>query len=213
MLEEIAQKGKKATLWRVLVALSIRRLGPPTARVIAANFGSLDNIAKSSVKELTSIDGVGPEIAQAVYDWFKQAQIAENWRSEILCAWKKAGVVGQVETSTLLQTLTGKTVVVTGSLQGFTRDTAKEAIVSRGGKASNSVSKNTYCVILGENPGSKATKAQELGIPMLNENQFNILLETGSLEEALQAETTLDESFDTSLDNVNTNTGENEMES
>lgn len=213
MLEEIAQKGKKATLWRVLVALSIRRLGPPTARVIAANFGSLDNIAKASVKELTSIDGVGPEIAQAVYDWFKQAQIAENWRSEILCAWKKAGVVGQVETSTLLQTLTGKTVVVTGSLQGFTRDTAKEAIVSRGGKSSNSVSKNTYCVILGENPGSKATKAQELGIPMLNENQFNILLETGSLEEALKAETTLDESFDTSLDNVNTNTGENEMES
>lgn len=186
MLEEIAQKGKNAALWRVLVALSIRRLGPPTARLIAAKLGSLENIANTSVEELTKIDGVGPEIAQAVYDWFKQAKDSSNWRFEVLHAWQEAGVVGKVETSSLAQTLAGKTVVVTGSLQGFSRDEAKEAIVSRGGKASGSVSKNTYCVILGENAGSKATKAQELSIPMLNENQFSVLLETGSVEEALQ---------------------------
>lgn len=186
MLEEIAQKGKNAALWRVLVALSIRRLGPPTARLIAAKLGSLENIANTSVEELTKIDGVGPEIAQAVYDWFKQAKDSSNWRFEVLHAWQEAGVVGKVETSSLAQTLAGKTVVVTGSLQGFSRDEAKEAIVSRGGKASGSVSKNTYCVILGENAGSKATKAQELSITMLNENQFSVLLETGSVEEALQ---------------------------
>ncbi len=186
MLEEIAQKGKNATLWRVLVALSIRRLGPPTARLIAATLGSLENIANASVEELTQIDGVGPEIAQAVYDWFKQAQDSNNWRAEVLEAWKEAGVVGKVEATNLPQTLQGKTVVVTGTLQGFSRDEAKEAIMSRGGKASGSVSKNTYCVILGENAGSKATKAQELSIPMLNEQQFNILLETGSVEKALQ---------------------------
>lgn len=186
MLEEIAQKGKNAALWRVLVALSIRRLGPPTARLIAAKLGSLENIANASVEELTQIDGVGPEIAQAVYDWFKQAKDSSNWRFEVLHSWQEAGVVGKVETSSLAQTLAGKTVVVTGSLQGFSRDEAKEAIVSRGGKASGSVSKNTYCVILGENAGSKATKAQELSIPMINENQFSVLLETGSVEEALQ---------------------------
>lgn len=188
MLEEIAQKGKNASLWRVLVALSIRRLGPPTARLIAAKLGSLENIANASVEELTQIDGVGPEIAQAVYDWFKQAKDSNNWRAEVLEAWKEAGVVGKVENNELPQTLQGKTVVVTGSLQGFSRDEAKEAITSRGGKASGSVSKNTYCVILGENAGSKATKAQELGITMLNERQFGILLETGSVEKALQFE-------------------------
>ena len=187
MLEEIAQKGKNAPLWRVLVALSIRRLGPPTARLIAARFQSLDNIAHATVDELTNIDGVGSEIAQTVYDWFQKAQLEDNWRGEVLKSWKEAGVVGNIESSSLQQTLSGKTVVVTGSLQKFSRDSAKEAIISRGGKASGSVSNNTYCVILGANAGSKATKAQELGIPMLNEQQFNILLETGSLETALHS--------------------------
>lgn len=214
MLEEISQKGKSATLWRVLVALSIRRLGPPTARVIAEHFGSLDNISNASIEELTNINGVGPEIAQAVYDWFEKSKDPNDWRSEILRNWKEAGVVGNPDSSNKLeQTLSGKTVVVTGSLEDFTRDSAKEAISSRGGKAASSVSKNTYCVIIGENAGSKATKAQELGIPMLNEKQFKILLETGSLEKASQADLTLDEFIDTSLDNVNTNTKENEMES
>lgn len=195
MLEEIAQKGKSATLWRVLVALSIRRLGPPTARLIAARFGSIENISKASVEDLTQIDGVGPEIAQAVYDWFEKSKNPQDWRSEVLRKWNEAGVVGSSDSSnadSIEQTLSGKTVVVTGSLEGFTRDSAKEAISSRGGKAASSVSKKTYCVIVGENAGSKATKAEELGIPMLDENQFKILLNTGSIESALDSKYELD---------------------
>lgn len=195
MLEEIAQKGKSATLWRVLVALSIRRLGPPTARLIAARFGSIENISKASVEDLTQIDGVGPEIAQAVYDWFEKSKNPQDWRSEVLRKWNEAGVVGSSDSSnadSVEQTLSGKTVVVTGSLEGFTRDSAKEAISSRGGKAASSVSKKTYCVIVGENAGSKATKAEELGIPMLDENQFKILLNTGSIESALDSKYELD---------------------
>lgn len=195
MLEEIVQKGKSATLWRVLVALSIRRLGPPTARLIAARFGSIENISKASVEDLTQIDGVGPEIAQAVYDWFEKSKNPQDWRSEVLRKWNEAGVVGSSDSSnadSIEQTLSGKTVVVTGSLEGFTRDSAKEAISSRGGKAASSVSKKTYCVIVGENAGSKATKAEELGIPMLDENQFKILLNTGSIESALDSKYELD---------------------
>ncbi len=194
MLEEIAQKGKSAPLWRVLVALSIRRLGPPTARLIAARFSSIENIANATIEDLTQIDGVGPEIAQAVYDWFEKSKDSNDWRSEVLRKWKEAGVVGNdsAQSNNLEQTLSGKTVVVTGSLEDFTRDSAKEAIVSRGGKAASSVSKKTYCVIVGANAGSKEAKAEELGIPMLNENQFKILLKTGSVESALKNDITLD---------------------
>ena len=194
MLEEIAQKGKSAPLWRVLVALSIRRLGPPTARLIAAEFGSIKNIASATIEDLTQIDGVGLEIAQAVCDWFKKAQDPQDWRFNVLKKWKEAGVVGNdsAQSNNLEQTLSGKTVVVTGSLQDFTRDSAKEAIISRGGKASSSVSKKTYCVIVGSSAGSKASKAEELGIPMLDENQFKILLRTGSVESSLKNNITLD---------------------
>lgn len=194
MLEEISQKGKSAELWRVLVALSIRRLGPPTARAIASNFGSIENISNATIEDLTMIDGVGPEIAQAVYDWFKKSKDPQDWRSEVLRKWKEAGVVGNSNSSTtnLEQTLVGKTVVVTGSLEDFTRDSAKEAIISRGGKAASSVSKNTYCVVVGLNAGSKATKAKDLGLPMLDENQFKILLNTGSVDAALNSKTQLD---------------------
>ena len=93
MLEEIAQKGKSAPLWRVLVALSIRRLGPPTARLIAARFGSIENIANATIEDLTQIDGVGPEIALAVYDWFEKSKDSNDWRSEVLRKWKEAGAV------------------------------------------------------------------------------------------------------------------------
>ena len=150
MLEEIAQKGKSAPLWRVLVALSIRRLGPPTARLIAARFGSIENIANATIEDLTQIDGVGPEIALAVYDWFEKSKDSNDWRSEVLRKWKEAGVVGNdsAQSNNLEQTLSGKTVVVTGSLEDFTRDSAKEAIVSRGGKAASSVSKKTYLSLI-----------------------------------------------------------------
>ena len=176
MLEEI-EKAKQADLWRVLVALSIRRLGPPTARLIASAMGSLDAISKASVDDLTQIDGVGPEIAESVVHWFAAAREPGDWRGQTLAAWRAAGVgVGEAATSSLPQTLAGKTVVVTGSLEGFSRDSAKEAIVERGGKAAGSVSKKTDYVVVGANAGSKAAKAEELGIPMLDEAQFELLL-------------------------------------
>ena len=176
MLEEI-DKAKQADLWRVLVALSIRRLGPPTARLIASAMGSLDAISKASVDDLTQIDGVGPEIAESVVHWFAAAREPGDWRGQTLTAWRAAGVgVGEAATSSLPQTLTGKTVVVTGSLEGFSRDSAKEAIVERGGKAAGSVSRKTDYVVVGANAGSKAAKAEELGIPMLDEAQFELLL-------------------------------------
>ena len=176
MLEEI-DKAKQADLWRVLVALSIRRLGPPTARLIASAMGSLDAISKASVDDLTQIDGVGPEIAESVVHWFAAAREPGDWRGQTLTAWRAAGVgVGEAAKSSLPQTLAGKTVVVTGSLEGFSRDSAKEAIVERGGKAASSVSKKTDYVVVGANAGSKAAKAEELGIPMLDEAQFELLL-------------------------------------
>ena len=181
MLDEI-DKARHADLWRVLVALSIRRLGPPTARVIANTFGSLDAIERASVDELSQIDGIGPEIAESVVTWFASAKEPGDWRGTVLEAWKAAGVgAEQVEISTLPQTLEGKTVVVTGSLIDFSRDSAKEAIISRGGRASGSVSKKTDWVVIGENAGAKGAKAEELGVPMLNEDQFKILLENGTV--------------------------------
>ncbi|MDF7664942.1 NAD-dependent DNA ligase LigA [Bifidobacterium sp. ESL0745] len=178
MLEEI-DKAKQADLWRVLVALSIRRLGPPTARLIANRFGSLDAIADANVDDLVAIDGIGQEIAESVVSWFSNARKPGDWRGKILKAWKAAGVGQSVEKNTLPQTLVGKTVVVTGSLEGFSRESAKEAIVERGGKAAGSVSKKTDYVVVGANAGSKEAKAEELGVPMLDEDQFKRLLETG----------------------------------
>lgn len=178
MLEEI-DKAKQADLWRVLVALSIRRLGPPTARLIANRFGSLDAIANASVDDLVAIDGIGQEIAESVVSWFADARKPGDWRGKILEAWEAAGVGQSVEENTLPQTLAGKTVVVTGSLEGYSRESAKEAIVERGGKAAGSVSKKTDYVVVGANAGSKEAKAEELGVPMLDEAQFKTLLETG----------------------------------
>ena len=175
-------KARHADLWRVLVALSIRRLGPPTARTIAHAFGSLGAIEQASVDELSQIDGIGPEIAESVVTWFASAKHPGDWRGMVLEAWKAAGVgVGQAQTSALPQTLEGKTVVVTGSLVDFSRDSAKEAIISRGGKAAGSVSKKTDWVVVGENAGAKAAKAEELGIAMLDEDQFKLLLENGTV--------------------------------
>lgn len=183
MFDEM-DKARHADLWRVLVALSIRRLGPPTARLLASSFGTLDALEHATAEELSAIDGIGPEIAQSVVTWFAEAREPGNWRGAVLDAWKRAGVgVGEAETSSLPQTLAGKTVVVTGSLEGYSRDSAKEAIIERGGKAAGSVSKKTDYVVVGANAGSKAAKAEELGIPMLDEAQFARLLETGAIEE------------------------------
>lgn len=181
MLDEM-DKARHADLWRVLVALSIRRLGPPTARTIANTFGSLDAIEHASAEELSQIDGIGPEIAESVVNWFAAAHEPGDWRGTVLDAWKAAGVgVGEAQGNTMPQTLTGRTVVVTGSLTDFSRDSAKEAIIARGGKAAGSVSKKTDWVVVGQNAGSKADKAEELGIPMLNEDQFKQLLDNGTI--------------------------------
>lgn len=182
MLEEI-DKARHVDLWRVLVALSIRRLGPPTARLIAAHFGTLDALANADEEALLAIDGVGPEIAQSVVSWFAAARVEGDWHGEVLRAWREAGVASQAMSGNELpQVLAGLTVVVTGSLEGYSREGAKEAIMARGGKAAGSVSRNTDYVVVGLNAGSKAAKAEELGIPMLDEDGFRTLLQTGRPE-------------------------------
>jgi len=167
-------------LWRVLVALSIRHVGPIAARALASRFGSMSAIRAASVDELADTEGVGPVIAQSLKLWFEV-----DWHADIVEAWTAAGVrmadelPGPGNDDRPSATLEGLTVVVTGSLEGFTRDGAKEAIVSRGGKAAGSVSRKTNYVVVGENAGSKATKAEELGLPILDEAGFLILLEKG----------------------------------
>ena len=167
-------------LWRVLVALSIRHVGPTAARALASRFGSMDAIRAASVTELADTEGVGQVIAQSLKEWFEV-----DWHVNIVEAWAAAGVRmadGAAQERSEAQptaSLQGLTVVVTGSLEGFTRDGAKEAIVSRGGKAAGSVSRKTDYVVVGENAGSKAVKAEELGLPILDEADFLRLLEQG----------------------------------
>jgi DNA ligase (NAD+) len=162
-------------LWRVLVALSIRHVGPTAARALATQFGSLDAIRAASVEQLADAEGVGAIIAEAVVEWF-----AVDWHVAIVDKWAAAGVrtVDEVDAGTP-RTLEGLTIVVTGSLSGFSRDEAKEAIVMRGGKASGSVSKKTDYVVVGENAGSKADKAEQLGVTVLDEDGFRELLAQG----------------------------------
>lgn len=178
MLEEITNKGRAADLWRVLVGLSIRRLGPPTARLIANHFGSIEAIENATVEDFTAISGVGSEIAQCVVDWFTKAKDSNDFRGQTLLAWKLAGVGTQaVKAEADPQTLAGLTIVVTGTLAGYSRESVKETIEAHGGKATGSVSKKTDYVVTGANPGgAKVTKAEELGIPMLNEQEFDALL-------------------------------------
>lgn len=173
-----ALEGAKARpLWRVLVALSIRHVGPTAAQALARQFGSLDGIAEASTATLSEIDGVGEVIAESIKEWFEV-----DWHQEIIKKWRDAGVsLATSVTSEKPQTLAGKTIVVTGSLASLSRDEALEAISDRGGKAASSVSKKTDFVVVGEAPGSKAKKAEELGIPILNEEQFLLLLDKGSI--------------------------------
>ena len=169
------EAAKAQPLWRVLVALSVRHVGPTAARALAARFGSLEALRQASLDELSQVDGVGPTIAAAWQEWLEV-----DWHREILDRWAAAGVRTQDEvTTTAPQTLAGLSVVVTGTLEHFTREGAKEAIVARGGKAAGSVSKRTSYVVVGANAGSKETKARELGVPVLDEEGFRALLEHG----------------------------------
>lgn len=171
LFDELA-KAKAQPLWRVLVSLSIRHVGPTAARALAAHFGSIAAIRDASVAELSEVDGVGTTIAESIVAWF-----AIDWHAEIVAAWAAAGVrmADEVDDS-VPQTLAGLTIVATGSLVGFTRDSVKEAIIAHGGKASSSVSKKTDYVVVGANAGSKADKAEALGVPVLDEEGFVRLL-------------------------------------
>jgi DNA ligase (NAD+) len=168
-------KAKAVPLWRVLVALSIRHVGPTAARALATEFGSLDAITSASTEQLAAVEGVGATIAAAVTEWF-----TVDWHRAIVDKWQAAGVrMADERDASVPRTLAGLSIVVTGSLNGFSRDDAKEAIVSRGGKAASSVSKNTAYVVAGDSPGSKYDKAVELGVPILDETGFRRLLDEG----------------------------------
>jgi DNA ligase (NAD+) len=177
LLDNLDQ-AKDQPLWRVLVALSIRHVGPTTARALATQFGSMAAIRSATEEELAAAEGVGPTIAESVRTWFDDPDAP--WHGAIVDAWTAAGVRMEDERDdSTPKTLAGLTIVVTGSLDGFSRDGAKEAILSRGGKASSSVSKKTDYVVVGDSPGSKADKAEQLGVPILDEAGFKVLLENG----------------------------------
>jgi DNA ligase (NAD+) len=167
-LEEV----KSRPLWRVIVALSIRHVGPTAAQALVTTFGSMSKIAAASAAELADIDGVGETIAQSIVEWF-----TIDWHKEIVDKWAKAGVamhniVGAVKP----QTLVGLTFVVTGGLINYTRDSIAETITDHGGKPTGSVSKKTDYVLVGSDPGSKLARAQELGVAIIDETAFEALL-------------------------------------
>jgi DNA ligase (NAD+) len=165
-------------LWRILVALSIRHVGPTAARALAEAFGSVQAIAEASPEALAIVDGVGPTIAASVVEWF-----TVDWHLSIVDKWRQAGVqlaIPDFDPSAAAgRLLAGVTVVITGTLSGMTRDEAAEAVRAAGGKVSSSVSKKTSYVVAGENAGSKYDKAVELGVPLLNEDGLRALLAGG----------------------------------
>lgn len=176
MLENIAA-AKARPLARILTGLSIRHVGPVAAEALAREFRSIERIEQAGEEELANTDGVGPIIAASLKEWF-----AEEWHQEILRKWKAAGVRTEEEGSGEDEgprPLEGLTVVVTGTLEHFTRDGAKEALQSRGAKVTGSVSKKTSFVVVGDNPGSKYDKAMQVKVPVLNEDGFKVLLEQG----------------------------------
>jgi DNA ligase (NAD+) len=175
LLANLAE-AKQRSLAKFLVALSIRHVGPSTAPDLARAFGDMARIAEASVEELSSVQGVGPTMAATIAEWF-----AVDWHAEIVAKWRAAGCAMRDEAVAAPdQTLTGLSIVVTGALEGWTRDSVKEAITTRGGKVASSVSKKTAFVVVGESPGTKAEKAAELGVPVLSGvGGFLVLLEQG----------------------------------
>jgi DNA ligase (NAD+) len=170
---------KNRPLWRVLVALSIRHVGPTAAQALARQFGSMEAIetavAAESAEELSAVDGVGPTIAESLREWF-----TVDWHRDIVSKWRAAGVrMADERTDDGPRPLEGLTVVVTGTLATHSRDQATEAVTARGGKVSGSVSKKTAFVVVGDNPGSKYDKALSLKVPVLNEQGFAVLLADG----------------------------------
>ena len=171
-LLEALEEAKNRPLWRTIVALSIRHVGPTAAQALATHLGSMDAISKASVADLADIDGLGDVIAQSVVEWFEV-----DWHRNIIKKWSDAGVAMVNATGEAMpQTLAGLTFVVTGGLEGFTRDSIAETITAYGGKPTSSVSKKTDYVLVGSDPGSKLAKAQELGVTIIDEARFLELL-------------------------------------
>jgi DNA ligase (NAD+) len=177
LLDNLAE-ARTRPLWRVLVALSIRHVGPTAARALAAEFGSLDAIDAASPDALAAVEGVGPTIAASLRAWF-----AGDWHRAIISKWRAAGVRLEDESfdpsRAAARLLAGVSVVITGTLAEFSRDEAGEAVRRAGGKVTSSVSKKTDFVVAGENAGSKYDKAVELGVPILDEDAFRLLLARG----------------------------------
>ena len=172
-LLDALEKAKLRPLWRTLVALSIRHVGPTAAQTLATTFGSIDAIATASAENLAQVEGIGSTIAESIVEWF-----GEQWHRDIVSQWSAAGVrMVAEESSALPQTLAGLTLVVTGSLESFTRDSINETILAYGGKSSSSVSKKTNYLLAGSDAGSKLEKAKELGVEVIDEAQFKRLLE------------------------------------
>jgi DNA ligase (NAD+) len=179
------EESRHRALWRMLVALSIRHVGPTAARALAAAFGSVDAIAAASEADLATVEDVGPTIAGSIRDWF-----AVDWHVAIVDKWRSAGVDLATEgfvappradgtAGGQAGPLAGLTIVLTGTLEGQTREEAGEAIQAQGGKVSGSVSKKTSFVVAGQNPGSKLDKAESLGVPVLDEEGLERLLSDG----------------------------------
>jgi DNA ligase (NAD+) len=175
------EKAKTKPLWRILVSLNIRHVGPVAARALADHFGSLDAIRAASREQLAEVEGVGAIIADSLLEWFEV-----DWHREIVERWASAGVQfatpghpGPGRSAEGGGVLSGLTIVATGSLDGFTREGAQEAIIAAGGKAASSVSKKTDFVAAGPGAGSKLAKAEELGIRIIDAAQFAILVTKG----------------------------------
>lgn len=166
---------KERPLWKVLVGLSIRHVGPTAAQALAREFGSVERIGNATEQQLSEINGVGPSIAAAVHEWF-----TVNWHREVVEKWRQAGVrMAEERDESVPRNLEGLSIVVTGSLESFSRDEAKEAIMARGGRAAASVSKKTAFVVAGESAGSKYEKAVQLSVPVLDEVGLRVLLDDG----------------------------------
>jgi DNA ligase (NAD+) len=174
LIENLAT-AREVPLAKVLVALSIRHVGPTAAEALARQFGSLEAIENADEASMAGVDGVGPTIGAALRDWFDV-----DWHRDIVAKWRAAGVrmADEPDTSRPVhpQTLAGMSIVVTGSLEGFTRDQAADEITARGGKSASSVSKKTAYVVAGASPGSKLAKAEQLGVTVLDEEGFVELL-------------------------------------
>ncbi|MCZ2829530.1 NAD-dependent DNA ligase LigA [Modestobacter sp. VKM Ac-2986] len=169
------QTRKDVPLWRVLVALSIRHVGPTAAQALAREFRSIDRLMAASQEELAAAEGVGPTIATAVRDWF-----AVDWHRDVVEKWRQAGVrMADADVDDAPGPLTGVTVVVTGSLRDHSRDEAIAAIQERGGKVTSGVSKKTGFVVVGADPGSKYDKAVQVKAPILDDDGFTVLLDQG----------------------------------